>query len=123
MEPSRWLLVWGTLLLTGSALLGFVQHRYRDQPEAFSRWRVVHVGGTAGAVQLLALSAVWGQVGVAEPWGRGLVAGLIFSTCAFFLGPLAHALGWPRAARTINRAGGLVGLPAYLALPALLFLA
>ena len=44
MESTYTLLVSGTLLLAISALLGFVQERYRDSPEAFGRWRVVHAG-------------------------------------------------------------------------------
>jgi len=61
MDSSRVLLLSGVMLLSISALLGFVQERHRDSPEAFARWRVVHAGGAAGAVQLIALAAVWGQ--------------------------------------------------------------
>src|SRR2546430_967583 len=55
MESGRALFVFGTWLLAIAALPGFVQERHRDVPEEFARWRVVHAGGTAGAVQLLAL--------------------------------------------------------------------
>jgi hypothetical protein len=117
MEPARALLIFGTLLLSISALLGFVQHRYRERPEAFAHWRAVHAGGTAGAVQLLALSAIWERFGMKGPWATSLVAGLIFATWAFFVGPLARALGRIRIANMINNLGAVVAVPAYLALP------
>ena len=117
METNRALLVAGTILLALSALTGFVQHHARAQADAVARWRVVHAGGTAGAVQLLALAAIWPRL---APPGRGLTllaAGLIASTWAFFLGPLVRALGRARAATAINLCGGAIALPAYLALP------
>jgi uncharacterized membrane protein YdcZ (DUF606 family) len=115
------LFVSGTVLLSLSALTGFVQHRHRERPELFARWRVVHTGGTAGAVQLLALCAVWGR------FGQGLTvtllaAGLIVATFAFFLGPLARALDWPRTTAALLVLGSLVALPTYLALPLVLLL-
>jgi len=121
MDPERLLLVGGIALLAVSALLGFVQHRHRAQPEAFARWRVVHNGGTAGAVQLLGLAAVWGH------FGRGLgftllAAGLVIATVAFFLGPLAQALKLRRTAAAILAAGAVVALPSYVALPIVLVL-
>jgi hypothetical protein len=121
MEAARSLLVCGTSLLSVSALLGFVQYRYRDRPEAFARWRVVHAGGTAGAVQLIVLYAIWGHLGAKGIWATCLSTGLIISTWAFFLGPLALALGQRRTARIINSVGAVVALPAYLALPVALF--
>jgi hypothetical protein len=111
------LLAWGVLLLAISALLGFVQHRYRAEPEAFARWRVVHAGGTAGAVQLMALSASWQHLALGSSWGAVLAYGLIASTWAFFLGPLARAMGFPRVAGRINTVGAVIAVPAYLALP------
>jgi hypothetical protein len=120
MDTGRALLICGTVLLAISALLGFVQYRYRDRPELFAHWRVVHAGGTAGAVQLLALSAVWERFAGSVSWARFLAAGVMLATWAFFLGPLARALGRPRLARVINSAGGLVALPAYLMLPLVL---
>jgi hypothetical protein len=120
MDTARALLICGTVLLAISALLGFVQYRYRDRPELFAHWRVVHAGGTAGAVQLLALSAVWERFAGSVSWARFLAAGVMLATWAFFLGPLARALGRPRLARAINSAGGLVALPAYLMLPLVL---
>jgi len=121
VDAEKALLVAGVLLLGLSALTGFVQHGHRESADVFARWRVVHSGGTAGAVQLLALSAVWSR------FGPGLAAnllagGLIAATLAFFLGPLARALDWPRATRVVLLLGSLVALPTYLALPVVLLL-
>ena len=117
METNRALLVAGTILLAASALMGFVQHHARGQTEAAARWRVVHAGGTAGAVQLLALTAIWSRLALPGAASALLAAGLIAATWAFFLGPLARALGHARTATAINLCGGAVALPAYLALP------
>lgn len=122
MESDRTLLVSGTLLLTISALMGFVQERHRGQLDAFALWRVVHAGGTAGAVQLLALAALWQRYFARGQWTTLVAVGIIVSTWAFFLGPLSRATGHHRAARLINGAGALAAIPAYLALSALLFL-
>jgi hypothetical protein len=122
MESDRALLVSGAVLLSISALLGFVQERHRDRPAAFASWRVVHSGGTAGAVQLLALAATWQRFFARGPWSVLVAAGLIVSTWAFFLGPLARATGHARVATSINGAGAVIAVPAYLALPALIFL-
>jgi hypothetical protein len=121
--PERILLICGLTLLAISALLGFVQHRYRGRPDLFARWRVVHNGGTAGAVQLLALGAVWGRLG-RGPGGGGilLATGIALATIAFFLGPLAQALSWRRTAAVILTAGAVVAFPSYAALPILLVL-
>ena len=121
MDAEKGLLVAGVLLLAASALTGFVQQRQRERPEAFARWRVVHAGGTAGAVQLLALSAVWGRFGQG-PAAMLLALGLIVATFAFFLGPLARALDWRRTTSELLLAGALVALPTYLALPIVLLL-
>jgi len=120
VEREKGLLISGVLLLAVASLCGFVQHRYRREPKLFAEWRVVHVAGTAGAVQLLALASVW------HSFGQGLVvsileAGLIFATLAFFFGPLARALRQPRTASVLLSLGGLVALPTYLALPVLLW--
>ena len=110
----------GVLLLAISALLGFVQERYRDSQEKFAQWRVVHVGGAAGAVQLLALSAVWERL--ADGSLNAIVAwALIAASWAFFLGPLARAIDQPASSRWINRFGAVAALPAYVLLPILLF--
>ena len=120
MGFDRLLLNFGIVLLAVAALLGFVQHRHRDDPRAFALWRVVHTGGTAGAVQLIALAAVWHHI-AQEGVVRSLISwGVIFATWAFFLGPLANALGRHRTASTINKVGALVALPSYVLLPFLL---
>ena len=118
--PTTLLLVAGILLLTPSALAGFLQARAKD-PDMAARWRVVYAGGTAGAVQLLALAAIGSR------FPRGVLAlvvglGIATSTWAFFVGPLARALGRPRLAAAVNLAGALVAGPAYLGLPLLLLL-
>ena len=106
----------GVGLLATAALLGFVQHAYRDDAKRFAEWRVVHNGGTAGAVQLIALSAVWGR-GSGGAWAAVVALGIVVATYAFFAGPLASALGFRRTARAVLATGGLVALPAYAALP------
>jgi hypothetical protein len=122
MDSGRALLVSGVFLLTISALLGFVQERHRDRPLAFASWRVVHAGGTAGAVQLLTAAATWQRSFARGSWTALVAAGLIFSTWAFFVGPLARATGHARIAKSINLLGALVAVPAYLSLPVLIFL-
>jgi hypothetical protein len=116
MDAIRLLLIAGTVLLAVAALLGFVQERYRDQPALFAGWRVVHAGGTAGAVQLLALAAVWEQLAGAGLTSVLLACTLISVTWAFFLGPLARVLGWLRIARLLNTVGAILAGPGYLAL-------
>ena len=117
MDVEYSLFAAGILLLAIAALLGFVQERRRHQPESFAQWRVVHAGGTAGAVQLLALAAVWPRVSPAGVWTEVLAWGLIVVAWAFFLGPAARALGRHWVARVVNLAGAVVALPSYLALP------
>jgi hypothetical protein len=48
----------GLRLLGVAALTGFVQARTPRDSAAFDHWRVVHNGGTAGGVQLLALNVL-----------------------------------------------------------------
>jgi hypothetical protein len=115
---TTFLLAAGILLLTPAALAGFLQARAKDA-DAAARWRVVHAGGTAGAVQLLALAAVWSHF-PAVAWTSAVAIGIAVSTWAFFVGPLARALGKARLASAVNLAGALVALPAYLGLPLLL---
>src|SRR4051794_24372562 len=110
VDPERLLVGWGIVLLAVSALLGFVQHHHRARREAFARWRVVHIGGTAGAVQLLGLAAVWGRF-ARSPELTLLAAGIVTATVAFFLGPLAQALNLRRTAIAILAAGAVVALP------------
>jgi hypothetical protein len=120
MDASRLLLMSGIVLLAGAALLGFAQEHYRDDAERFSAWRVVHAGGTAGAVQLLALGAVWDRLTTASTTSIALAWALVVVTWAFFLGPLARALGRPRLARFINVVGATLAVPGYVALPLVL---
>ena len=120
VASDRALLVFGTLLLAIAALLGFVQERHRGSPGSFARWRVVHVGGTAGGVQLIAFAAVWQRLATPNAWTVALASGLIVAAWAFFVGPLARATGWPRLAVAANTVGAFVALPTYLALPAIL---
>jgi hypothetical protein len=117
MDAMSVLMAAGIVLLAGAALLGFVQERYRDRPPRFAEWRVVHAGGTAGAVQLLVLGAVWDRL--ADPGFMSLTLAWMLATVAwaFFLGPLAHALGRPRLGRRLNIAGAALAVPAYLVLP------
>ena len=122
MDSGRALLVSGVFLLTISALLGFVQERHRDRPAAFASWRVVHAGGTAGAVQLLALAATWQHSFARGPWTALVAGGLIFSTWAFFIGSVARAIGHARVATSITLAGAVAAVPAYLTLPVLILL-
>lgn len=124
MNTSHALLISGTALLSVAALLGFAQHHARHHSERERLWRVVHNGGTAGAVQLIACGAAWDRIAgdaAGAVWAAWLAAGLIAATWAFFLGPLARALGHTRVGDLVNRVGGLVALPSYLGLPALLF--
>ncbi len=109
-------------MLSVSALLGFVQYRYRERPEVFAQWRVVHVGGTAGALQLIALSTIWKNLDPARTWATWLGAGIIVATWAFFVGPLMRALGQRRVARIMNFVGAAIAVPAYLSLPAAIVL-
>jgi hypothetical protein len=118
MDAGQMLLTSGVMLLSISALLGFAQERHREQPEAFARWRVVHAGGAAGAVQLIALAAAWRQF-AATGWTALLPFGVVLASWAFFLGPLARALELPRVSRYINTLGAIVAVPTYLLLPAL----
>ena len=80
----------------------------------------MHAGGTAGAVQLLALGAVWERLTGSSRVADVLAWTLVLVTWAFFLGPLARALGRPRLARGFNTVGGTLAVPGYLALPLVL---
>jgi hypothetical protein len=117
---TTFLLAAGILLLTPAALAGFLQARAKD-PDAVARWRVVHTGGTAGAVQLLALAAVWSHFPSSTLAGA-VGIGIAIATWAFFFGPLAPALGKVNLARSVNLLGALVALPASVGLPLLLLL-
>lgn len=110
----------GVVLLSASALVGFVQYREREHPESFARWRVVHTGGTSGAVQLIGLGVALAHFGVHGAFASAVAAGIAVATYAFFLGPLARALGLLRTASLFNAIGAAVALPAYGTLPFLL---
>jgi len=116
MVLDRWMVMTGVTLLAVAALTGFVQHRYRGDAERFALWRVAHSGGTAGAVQLIALGTIWSRAGDGLA-SNSVGIGVLFATLAFFLGPLARALGYGRVADTVVATGGLIALPAYAALP------
>ncbi|MBM3818841.1 MAG: hypothetical protein FJW14_07490 [Acidimicrobiia bacterium] len=105
MEPAGALLAFGTLLLSIAALLGFVQEQHRHSPELFAQWRVVHAGGSAGGVQLVALSAVWQRFDQSGWWTAALPWALVIAAWAFFIGPLARATGHARLAQVINSLG------------------
>jgi hypothetical protein len=120
MDATGLLLMSGIVLLASAALLGFMQEHHRDRPEMFSAWRVVHSGGTAGAVQLLALGAIWERLTDASRLSNALAWTIVIVTWAFFLGPLARALGRPRLARAFNTVGAVLAVPGYLALPLIL---
>jgi hypothetical protein len=118
----RVLLITGIVLLAVSALTGFLQAREEAGSHAHTLWRVAHAGGTAGAVQLIALGAALVPLGTSLPgpalWA--IVVGVAAGTWCFFVGPLLRALGAERAARRVNLLGALIAGPAYLALPLLL---
>lgn len=116
IDSAQLLLTTGALLLGLAALTGFVQARTERGSEAESRWRVVHSGGTAGGVQLIALAAVWQDLSGTSPVIGWVGACLVLSTWLFFVGPLLKALQRIRSARLIVGLGGLVAIPAYLGL-------
>lgn len=117
MNIGRVLFIVGLTLLAVAALVGFEQHRQRKRPERFAQWRVVHVGGTGGAVQLIALGAAFGHFGVHGAFAASVGAGVSLATWAFFVGPLAQALQFARTGRLVNTVGAVFALPAYVALP------
>lgn len=114
VDVSTLLLDAGVLLLSVAALIGFMQARTTPGTDAYHHWRVVHNGGTAGAVQLIALAAVWSRVGNA---GQLIALGVCVSTWAFFVGPLLRALGREPMGRKVNLFGALVATPSYIGLP------
>lgn len=116
MISARLLLISGTVLLSSAALLGFVKHHHRRNAAVSATWRVVHAGGTAGAVQLLALSAVWEALVGHGKLAGCLAAGVAISTWAFFVGPLSKALGYETASKMVNRIGAAIAVPSYLGL-------
>lgn len=113
----------GIVLLAVAALTGFMLARVPAHSELHSLWRVVHNGGTAGGVQLIALAVAADKVGITgrDPIVMTILLGVALATWAFFIGPLCRVLGSPRAARVTNLVGAVVATPAYVGLPLLLF--
>ena len=107
-----------------AALTGFAQARHARNSARHVRWRVVHAGGTAGAVQLIALGAALRVLDapLTRWYELPTLVGVALATWAFFLGPLLHALGKDRTARWVTLCGAVFAAPAYAALPLLVLL-
>jgi len=116
MDLAALLLPTGTVLLGIAALTGFAQARTTRGTEAESKWRVVHSGGTAGGVQLLALSAVWSTLTGPSLVASVTAASIVVATWLFFLGPLLKALAWPRTGNWALWAGAALAIPGYVGL-------
>lgn len=116
------LLSLGVVLLSIAALLGFAQARAHPGSVSEARWRVVHAGGATGAVQLIALAAVWKQLSASSPalLAAACAVGIALSSWAFFIGPLLHALGDETWYRRVNIVGAVFAVPGYVMLPLLL---
>lgn len=122
LSTERVLVVAGVLLLAIAALTGFMQAREESGSPGHTLWRVAHAGGTAGGVQLIALSAIVQHLSssVSDRLVALILLGIAAGTWAFFVGPLLRALGAERVARRVNLLGACVAAPAYLALPVVL---
>lgn len=121
MTEAGLFLIAGIPLLATAALLGFQQARVPEHDAARrTLWRVVHAGGTTGGVQLLALSAVAHAMAPGSILSWLVAITLTAATWAFFLGPLARAVGHPSVARGINWTGACFAVPGYALLPLLL---
>jgi hypothetical protein len=121
---SQLLLGLGVVLLAIAALLGFAQARAHPGSVSAARWRVVHAGGATGAVQLIALAAVWRELTRTCPplLAAACALGIAAASWAFFIGPLLHALGDEVWYRRVNLLGAVLAVPGYLMLPLLLLL-
>jgi hypothetical protein len=119
---SQLLLGMGVVLLAAAALLGFAQARAHPGSVSQARWRVVHAGGATGAVQLIALASVWRELTASCPplLATACALGVAVASCAFFIGPLLHALGDETWYRRVNMLGAVFAVPGYLMLPLLL---
>lgn len=106
----------GALLLAVAALLGFQLHRSSHVPAATARWRVVHSGGTAGGVQLIALGAVWSKLALASATSVLATGTLVAGTWLMFVGPLMTALARPRLGMWVGYCGAFISVPGYLLL-------
>jgi hypothetical protein len=122
MTPSQLFITAGLLLLAPAALTGFMQARQTAGSTEHTLWRVAHSGGTAGAVQLLALGAVLDRLrpALGEHWLLLIAVGVSAATWTFFIGPLLRATGRLKPSRIVNGCGAIVAAPAYCALPLLL---
>jgi hypothetical protein len=118
---ARALVSSGIVLLALAALTGFLQARHAPDSPEHALWRVVHTGGTAGAVQLIALGAVLDHFAARLPdlLRVPIVIGVALATWAFFIGPALRAAGAARAGRAVTLFGAVVAGPAYVALPLL----
>jgi len=116
IDSDALLLVTGALLLSVAAFTGFVQARTERGSAEEVRWRVVHNGGTAGGVQLLALSAVWARLAGSSDFAGPIALCLAMSTLLFFVGPLLKALSRARSGNLVLWAGAVASLPAYIGL-------
>ena len=112
----------GTMLLGVAALMGFVQARKASGSPEHSRWRVVHNGGTAGGVQLLALSAVWGRLAEESVMTSSIAHAIALSTWLFFVGPLLKAMSRTKSGNAITWAGAVAAVPGYVGLVGLALL-
>ncbi len=122
LTAERILIVAGVLLLAVSALTGFMQAREVSGTPGHTLWRVAHAGGTAGAVQLIALGAAIDRLFSSMPDALvfAVLVGISAGTWLFFVGPLLRALGAERLANRVNLVGACIAGPAYLALPLLM---
>ena len=78
-----------------------------------ARWRVVHNGGTAGGVQLLALGAVWSKLAFASVLSMLAAGALVAGTWLMFVDPLMTALAQPRLGKWAGYCGAFVSVPGY----------
>jgi uncharacterized membrane protein YqhA len=121
LDTTRWLITAGVTLLAIAALTGFLQARHAAGSPSHVLWRVAHSGGTAGAVQLIALGAALQHLrpAITDSLASVILSAVTLGTWAFFIGPLLRASGAERASRVVNLAGACIAGPAYLALPLL----
>jgi len=115
---SQQILVLGLFLLSAAAFTGYKQHSVKNDPELFALWRVVHSGGTSGAVQIVVFGLLLAhfKIGLA---GGIVVLGATVSSCCFFVGPLLKALNRASLGGRVNALGGVLAIPSYAALPGL----
>jgi hypothetical protein len=116
IDSEGLMLTTGAVLLGLAAFMGFAQAGTSRGSAEEARWRVVHNGGTAGGVQLLALSAVWTRLCGQSPFAGWVAVCLALSTWLFFIGPLLKALSRVRSGNAVLWAGAVASLPAYLGL-------